>query len=366
MPLSLFKLEKLFAMKGFASTKFFVMDNTCVYIEVMSIINTDIFLMYIPSKYKFLIEKGTTTPVYKIKYLDLDENNNIIDNYAGEVDENTVENIYQEIDVNISPSIKGHDIGSHLEENYKRYIKLKDVSKDDSKEISDVIRQLKRLKFCVQNVKYKISILYKNYLCSIKKDDSIQCYIIKKYNSKKNKKLFITVDLELFYEKMESLILNMSIIKTGIYHILDKNYVIHNKIYERLIKEKNDILSFSNSIHLKKIELEKYLKETQEMLKNINFSEKSKLEKIYEINELYKNPALKGLHNDIEKTHQLAKYNKELLDIQKTKGDVIKIIFELKIKKEDIMLNVDKIMFDNNVMVECVLRNFSELSNLYK
>ena len=58
------------------------------------------------------------------------------------------------------------------------------------------------------------------------------------------------------------------------------------------------------------------------------------------------------------------KYNKDLKEIQKTKEDIIKTIFKLKTKREDIMLNVDKIMFDNNVMTECVLRNFNDLKKI--
>ena len=366
MRLSLFKLEKLLALKGFVTSKFFVMHNICMYIEVLSIINAEIFLMYIPSKYKFRIDKESSTPTYKIKYIELDEMDNIVDNYAGELDENIVENTYNEIDVNMSPVIKGSDIGQQLEENYKRHITLKDILTEDFKEIRDIVRQLKRLKFCVQNVRYKIAILYKNYLCSIKRDDSIECYIIKKYNWKKSKKLFISVDLELFYEKMDSLILNMTTIRQGIYHILDKNHFTHNRTFQKLLQEKIDIVNFSESAYIKKIEYEKYLKEAQEMLEGINLAEKHTLEKIYEINEQYNNLNLQGLHNDIEKAHKLTNHNNKLQEIQKIKEDVVKTIFELKTKREDTMLNVDKIMFDNNVMVECVMRNFLELSKLCK
>lgn len=364
MPLSLYKLEKLLSLKGFIASKFFVMDGICMYIEVLSIINAEIFLMYIPSKYKFRVDKESSTTSYKIKYIDLDETDNIVDNYAGELDENTIENTYKEVDINMSPSIKGGDIGQQLEENYKRHITLKDILTEDFKEVRDIVRQLKRLKFCVQNVKYKIAILYKNYLCSIKRDDSIECYSIRKYDWKKSKKLFITVDLELFYEKIDSLILNMAIIRKGIYHILDKNHFTHNRTFQQLLEDKNNIINFSESTYIKKKEYEKYLKEAQEMLEAINTTEKHTLEKIYEINEQYNNINLKGLHNDIEKSHIITKYNNKLQEVQKIKEDIVKTIFELKTKRENNMLNVDKIMFDNNVMLECVMRNFSELSKL--
>ena len=101
------------------------------------------------------------------------------------------------------------------------------------------------------------------------------------------------------------------------------------------------------------------------MLNIINLSEKSTLEKIYDIKEKY-NQSLNVLHDDIEKSHIINKYNKDLSDIQKLKEEIIKTLFKLKNKKDDTMLNIDKIFFDNNVMVECVIKNFSQLGYLSK
>ena len=174
MPLSISKLERLLSLKGFVPTRYFVMHSVIVYMEIISITDADTFLLYIPSKYKFIANKSSqASSVFKIKYVDIDESNNTADDYAGEPDEHSVENTYREIDVNMSPTVKGNNIGQHLEENYKRSITLKDISSDDSKELKDIFRQLKRLRFCVQNVKYKIAVIYKNYHCAIRRYDSI-------------------------------------------------------------------------------------------------------------------------------------------------------------------------------------------------
>lgn len=363
MPLSTSKLEKLLSLKGFVPSRYFVMHNIIVYMEIISITDADTFLLYIPSKYKFVAPKGSN--VYKVKYVDLDETeDNTADDYAGEPDEHAVENSYEEIDINMSPTVKGSNIGPHLEENYKRSITLKDISTEDSKELKDIFRQLKRLRFCVQNVKYKIAIIYKHFLCAIKRDDSIECFAIKKYRGKEYKKLFVTADLELVYEKMDSLLLNMGTIRKGLYHILDKNHFTHSRTLQRLLEEKSNIVEFSDNAYAKKVQYEKHLKEASDMLEAMNKSEKNILCQIYEINEKYNNPNLKGLHNDIEKSHKVSKLNTELNDIQKIKEDLVKTIFELKTKREDTMLTVDKIMFDNSVMLECVLRNFKELGSI--
>ena len=365
MPLSLSKLEKLLSIKGLIATQFFTIDKICVYIEILAVSNADTFLLYIPSKYKIKVENEKSSNVHKLDYLefeDIDKIENIADNYAGEQDNDALENTYKEIDIQLSP---GGNMSKHLEHNYKREIMLKDITTNDSKEIKDIIRQLKRFKFCIQNVKYKIAILYKNYLCTIKRDDSIECFTIKRFNSKNTKKLYITVDLETFYEKMESLMFNMETVKKGLYNILDKNHFRNIDIFQKLIEEKNHIIELSDIIYNKKLEYEKYMEEATEMLEKINTTEKSLLENIFQTNEKYHNEGIKGLHNDIEKSHLLTKYNKDLKEIQNTKEDIVKTIFKLKTKREDIMLNVDKIMFDNNVMTECVLRNFEELKKIF-
>lgn len=365
MPLSIEKLEKLLATKGFVPSRYFVMHGLCVYIEIVSISDAEMFLLYIPSKYKFTVKKGLDN-VNKIKYLDIDETeDNTADDYAGEPDQHSVENTYREIDVGISPTFKNDNIAPYLEENYKRVITLKDISDEDSKEIRDIVRQLKRLRFCVQNVKYKIAILYKNFLCVIKRDDTIECYVIKKYSDKNYKKLYVTTDLEILYEKMDSLMINMSTIRKGLYHILDKNHFTHTRTLQTLMEGKNDIMRFSDRSYVKKLEYEKYIKEAVEMFESIKVSEKEKLAHIHELNEKYKDRGLhRGLHNDIERTHQLSNLEEELTDIQKIKEDIVKTIFNLKEKRENTMLMVDKIMFDNNVMIECVLRNFSKLEKI--
>lgn len=361
MPLSTSKLEKLLSLKGFVPTRYYVMHSMIVYMEIISITDADTFLLYIPSKYKFVVQKGNN--VFKVKYIDIDENNeNTVDNYAGEPDEHSVENKYREIDINISPTVYGHNIAQHLEENYKRTIDLTDISSDDSKELRDIFRQLKRLRFCVQNVKYKIAIIYKHYLCSIKRDDSIECLTIKKFSGKKHKKLFVTVDLELLYEKMDSLLLNMGTIRKGIYHILDKNHFTHSRTLKLLLEEKSNILQFSDNASAKKVEYEKFLKESKDMLVAINKSEKNILEQIYELDQKYLNT--KGLHNDIEKSHLKVKLDTKLAEIHKIKEDVVKTIFDLQIKREDTMLTIDKIMFDNSVMLDAVLRNFIDLGKI--
>jgi hypothetical protein len=350
MPLSIQKLEKFLALKGFIPTKYFTINSTCVYIEIMSLEDSDLFLLYIPSKYKFFVDKDRN--VYKMQYYD-----------EKDIDEN-IENTYQEIDFIGTPEIKNGNIAPHLEENYKKSINIKDVATDDSKEVKNIINQIKRLKFCVQNVKYKIAITYKNFLFSIKRDDSIESYSISNYPIKNFKQLYITVDLELLYEKIESVILNMKTIREGIYNILGNNQYNHTKMINKLIQEKTNILDICNNTYINKNNYDNYIKESTEMLASISNVEKSLIKNIYETNEKYKNMPLQGLHNDIDKSHHISKLNDELTSVRKIKEDILNTLFELKTKKDNAVLSIDRIMFDNSVMLDSIFRNVTTLGEI--
>ena len=155
MKVSLNKLEKFISTRGLIIKKIFTINNEAVYLELFNINNAETFMIYIPSKYT--IKARDRSNVYKLKYLELSEDDqDEINNYDAEKD-------YDEID--LSPEkINSDELESKLKENYNKPITLNSLSKTDVENIKDVYNQLSRLQFCVQNIKYKISIIYKNFI----------------------------------------------------------------------------------------------------------------------------------------------------------------------------------------------------------
>ena len=58
MPLSIKKLRKILYEKGFITKKMYKLQGNCNFIEIISIHSGDMFMLYIPSKYKFRIEEN--------------------------------------------------------------------------------------------------------------------------------------------------------------------------------------------------------------------------------------------------------------------------------------------------------------------
>lgn len=364
MPLSINKLEKLLSRKGLLLKKFFVMHGLVVYLEVLSITNADSFMLYIPSKYEISIESGGN--IYKTTYINISEDGHIPDEYAGELDNFDLEKQYEEIDINLSTdNIGDRDISRHLEENYNHPISLKDINKNDTSQLREVFRQLRRLKFCIKNLKYKLCIMFKNYLCCIRRDDTFEGFFIHHLRGPPELKLMVSLDLETLYEKFDSVSVDIKTVREGVYRVLDKNQSKHIRNLQKMLEQKNDLTTFSDVILKKKIQYIEYLASLEQLLSDLGNSEKKNVEKLLEIEERYSaESSLKGLQSDIEKVHQVAKYEAELSKINVVKQELITNILIVKAKHEDLSLKVDKICFDNTVMIDAIIKNFVVLSEL--
>jgi len=151
MTLSLNKLEKLLANKGLLIKKIFIIEELCVYIELLSINNAEVCMLYIPSKYEIKINRKEN--VHVLHYLEIDENGNIAQDYAGELDNFELEKKYDEVEIDLDPIDKNQDIEERLEENYNHPVSLRDINKVDKKNLREIFRQLRKLKFSVQGIR---------------------------------------------------------------------------------------------------------------------------------------------------------------------------------------------------------------------
>jgi hypothetical protein len=331
------------------------MDGSCFFIELFCLKTADIFLLYIPSKYDIQIKSDSN--VYKIKYIDMNSSDNITDEYAGQPDNFDIENAYGNMQVQLSPD--KDKMEEHLESNYRHAISLNDISKDDTTDLKAAYRQLKRLKYCVQNLKYKLAIIYKNYVCSIRRDDSIDCFTIKNYPREDCKQLMVVVDLETFYDKNEKLIEDIHVVRQSIYRVLERNQNMHGKVIEKIIENRKDIVTIPHLVEIKKNKYDTMMTQLEEMLTVMSEAEKKVMDELYELKQNNND----GLQNDINRVHHKARLEKELDKINSIRGSISKHMFIIREKRENAILSVDKIMFDNTVMFDCMVKNFAKLKD---
>jgi hypothetical protein len=358
MRLSLSKLERFLASREFIAKSFFTIDDNCTFVEVVNINTTDTLFIYINEAYNLDVSKKQD--VFKLKMIDINNEefeDDIKDKYSREPDNMDIEKDYEEIDISES---KRENIEEFLEDNYKKELLIRDINKDDTVRLKEINRQLKRMKFCVQTIKYKLSILYKNYLCIINIENEIDLYQIKSYEGENLRNLYVIIDLESLYNNISTVNSDIVNIRQGLYNIFDKNQRKHISNFERMITEGQSIFGYIEKLNQKKIQYEEYLQKLYSMIDNINQSEKEKLEKIENLREEYDSKG--GIHTDIQKSHIISKYEAEIDEIKNTKHKVVKNIFNIRNKLDDMVLYSDKIFFDNLVMIDSIIKNINSLN----
>ena len=331
MSLSFKKLYKLIESNQFYNCNFFSIDDSCVYIKILSKIDNNSYILYIPSKYDVKMKNFKS---YELKEIsNLNSSKDIVFEYGYDNENKEREDLY-------------HDHGTHkdvnefnLMDNYKSEINITNTRSKDNEEVKCLVRQMKRLKYSVENLDYKLVIMYKSYLCSISRDNRITCYFIKNFNPDNNTKtILVSADLELLFNKNIRLHNELIQVKTGIQKIINKNYVTNTKYIAELVNKNINI----NNIH------------------SVIMGKKKDLDKIYnQINTLLENVKTK------EKTVRNTTNNQELLEkILKSKAKLIVEINKVISKKDNLMLLYDKIFFDNIIMLDKISKNINLLNEI--
>ena len=359
--LSLIKLENLLGNDGYIPNKYYTNKGMCMYIEVLSLTTGDVFLLYIPSNYDIIVENRVN--IFKIEYLDIEkfQNNNIADSYGEEIENIDLEKTYKEIDIEKELAIEDINIEEKMEKKYKKNIMLKDISNEDMKNLKSIYRQLNRLKNCVKDINYKISILYKSYLFVIRRDNTIDVLTIENFTIQPdNKKLFIIIDLETFYEKKINFLSDINLLKSGIYNVLKKIKKKHNNIIKVLLEEKDTFLNFLIKKNKEQDTYKNNIVELKSMLKKIITSEQNILEKINNETTNNNNQQYSSYNNDFKNSMILYRLNKELDRVQNLKKEIIQLIIIITEKDENNVLSIDNTLFDNCIMINTVIKNFKQ------
>jgi hypothetical protein len=360
MPLSTSKLEEMLNSKGLKSKNFYSIHGMCVYVEVLCLATSETFLLYIPSKYE--IKCSDRSNVFQMDYMDIGEDGHIPGDYGGQPSDIALEKTYDEIDIEDGPETG--DIVGHLEEHYNRPLALKNVSCEDIMELRDVFRQLRRLKFCVQSLKYKLCISFKNFMCCIRRDDTFEGYIVKNGSIDGNRRLTVTIDLETAYSKFDTVSSDINCVKEGVYAVLDKNQIKHSKSLGRMMEQRALLADTSIDILKKKASYMSYIQRLKLLASQVLDSEKLIYEKLSNLKPSSSSADIKGFHSDVERTHHIVQHEKELDRLSGVKKELLANLLEVSSKYENVVLKVDKILFDNSVMLDAILKNLAELETM--
>jgi hypothetical protein len=171
--------------------------------------------------------------------------------------------------------------------------------------------------------------------------------------------MLVVADLETFYDKNEKLIDDIHIVRDSIYRVLERNQGSHGRTMQRMIENKKDIAVLPTRMEVKKLKYDTMLNQLQLMLDSLNESQN----KLIEESKLLEDKNGVDLQGDINRVHQKTKLEAEIHKINDIKGEITKTMVAIRDKRENSILNIDKIMFDNTVMFDRMVKNFARLKD---
>jgi len=305
---------------------------------------------------------GVGGNVFRVKKIQTTEEGSIIDRYSEKDSISTLEDNYNSKDVNIDHTLTTGNVEKNIEELYNRQVIL-----DNSRnKYNSILRQFKRLSKCVSGTKYNICMMYKELCITSTADGALRSFELSNDNdvSRKNVRLYMSVDLETLMDKVEHVSRDSFVIKKNISMTI-------NDIITRNIKLIKSTMSLTGEIQSKYVEISSKLTDYTSRIEvltgkltEITSKEDNVTDKKIEALKKIMSKAGRKLTLDIEYEKNKKGYDKKLVELESSKREIIRNIISLKIKHDNLMLVLDSNTFDITVMSETIKSKIHSLRSL--
>ena len=339
MSITIENLAKLVDKCDFYIKSYYGIRQRCNYIDVVSKDTGISYLLYIPSKYKVHLDNVKYNELKVIK--DVMNSKDITFEYGYNKDNKKFDEMYS-LDNSVNDNVD-EDV---LQNNYKRELNYVNVKSKNNENVKSVYRQLSRFKYSVENLKYKLGIIYKSYICVITRNNEIIYYYIKNNNSKnEGKRLLVIFDLEILYEISTDIHNELKDIRKSIYLLLTKNYNINIQYIKNMITEKINIENIKKKIDVVKKKLDDKYTSYNRLLNTCIVKESL-------------------IRETIKKNGSNQNNMIQLKDILKTKSGIIMDLIALIDKRDNYTLLCDNVMYDNVIMYNKICDNIKSISEI--
>jgi hypothetical protein len=355
-------ISRFITKNGYAITKIYTYDGHAIYIEMSTIYTIDSILLHIADAFKVPLSDIPSNilvqPLQVVSYNPNETNN---------TDEQFIQSIYS-LRSSLSPqtnnlSLPDRKTDAHLNEQYKQEVILDDVEQAKKKYAIPIYNQLNRLKYCMKGLPYRLGISESGYMGVLDLNDDVKLYRWESHrrekDDKKYKRLHIMIPFKTFYDKVHTVEQDCKQIVNSIHSILSSNQQLHSTNVKEIIDKKEKVLQQTGTIQKRREEYAQYILKYTDLLEELYSYQTSKQ---YELEQLNRMPT-EHLHiqQDMKRTHQKQRIEKDLRKMDATKKDLIRTIEILKRENDTMMLMADCILFDNIVMVDKIISNFKQL-----
>lgn len=322
-------------------------EDYCVYLKLLAQNRGYYIIISIPSKYSIAKDSNSIhlNPIEKCDTL------------------NEKENVYDRIDENDLVDEDKYLDPKEIDKLLDNYTSI-DIDKDlkciIQKEAESTKAQLNRLSNCTYDLKYKICIETELCFCIINGKNHTKCYSVNKKNNDESdtKKMYITIDMENFYESIHKISEDYDKIENNLYRILDKT---HSKQVLLIKNYLNSFNNISNNIDIIYNKKNKYLSAIQSMKNKIKNIEKKENEILKNISKDTNNVSDLKTEFQINNTSEIKKLKTDLLKIQQMKEEALNILSNLKLNYDHFVLEFESTLIDNINLLKQVANNFEKI-----
>ncbi|MEI7441704.1 MAG: hypothetical protein WCK43_08780, partial [bacterium] len=130
---------------------------------------------------------------------------NIAEKYSEYPSKNDLKKKYGNM-LKLATAVNDEEMEADLENKYKMNLELKSVERDQLIVVKSCFRQLRRISLILTGLKYKVCILNHQYLSVVNDDNVIDSFYIRSYDvANSARRFYVMIDLEYFYEKIQSI-----------------------------------------------------------------------------------------------------------------------------------------------------------------
>jgi hypothetical protein len=222
--------------------------------------------------------------------------------------------------------------------------------------------QLERLKFCTNNIKYKLSVVSKSSFCYINRGNSVECFAVKRSNPKpeEDKNLCIVIDLESFIDSPESVSGDIKRVTKNLHTILGE---AHEKQSVAITIRLNQIQKANIPLLEKYSKKERYQKSIDKLTVLSVKIRKQEREVLSRVKRMKKegNYDNYNLAERERNSFVLKNTEEELVKISAFKKEIINLLGEIKLEYNNFILNFDYALFDTLRLLNGINLNLTRI-----
>lgn len=345
------KLHQYIHSHGFTLIRTYTLKDNCFLLELRSVHT-------IQSIYLEMTNYECRTSYESYSLVECDESTEL------QIPTHLLESTYSDMSKMIELSVQGKgniDIEDHIREKYKQHVILNEVETQDKETIQSIQQQLDRLQYAVRGIRYSIAIQINQHIGVILNDRVrvFKCDALKQSNQTM---LYVTVDLDLFYDKIATIDDDCNKVLTSLETMLATNTEKHTSHISQLMQQRGSIESELAFLRDCNIKYQNYLKEYLPLVEEYNQTKQEKETKLAEL----RATVASNIHQEMKQSHQRAVVQKELDVMSQLGENLFNTVDKIRRKKLNVLLRVDKLVFNNIVLLDHLQRNVNELNRLRK